>query len=86
MQRVSSCVFIRRRGFSAPFQIPPRRYLTPRESAPANLFVSSDWLFDLELKRVGVRVVMVRVRVVGVRVRFRAVEIRPQSTNHGSAH
>ena len=76
---MSLCVFIRRRGFSTPFQIPPRRYLTPRESAPANLFFSSDCLFDLSLKRGRVRVLVVRVRVVVVRVlvvRVRVVAVR----------
>ena len=56
-------VFIRRRGFSTPFQIPPRQYLkTPRESAPVIFFFSSDWLFDLGLKRVRVRVAVARVK------------------------
>ena len=61
------------RGFSTLFQIPPRRYL----------FFSSDWLFDLALKRVRVRAVVVRVRVraVVVRVRVRVVIIFFFSTN-----
>ena len=72
---MSLCVFIRRRGFSTPFQIPPRRYLTPRESAPANLFFSSDWLYDSPLKRVRVSVVVVRVRLVVVRVEVVRVRV-----------